>query len=315
MPTVSLNKILTNFIVKQALEIDIGGAPSRYTASTLGRLNPSNLPQLIMTGKAYDSPHTKGKDKKHRRTAEDLERGSGNALSDTILRLGGGDVIDDVLWKKERGEKLPWYKQLGGRVLQNPRTSLLGKAIGLPSTALQSAILPLFRMTSYNPYSDAAVNYTDDPVLTQHELGHAIDFNTLTDAKGDTSKSWIGRQGEGALRDLYTAVYSLPFVKLWHEAQANVESRKALVKAWEEDPDKSVSELREVLKRRAEVLPAGYGSYIGDSITPVWGGLPGLVAGKVYGLATSEDEDVEHKLTDKLKDREGKKDKKKSKKR
>ena len=287
-------------MVKQALDVVKGGPVSSWSAATLGRANPLTLFNLLMTRKAYSSPHTGDRFAKHKTTAEDIEAGAEEALSDTLLRLGGTDLIDDIIWKKEHGGgSLPWYKQLGGRALHNRRTGPLGKLMGYPSSIVSSLLAPLQRASHYNPYTDVATQFMDEPAVTQHELGHAIDFNTLIDTKkGEIPKSMLGRLGAGSLRDLYGLAYSLGPVALWHEAQANIESRKALVQAWEES-DRDPEKLRKILKRRAEVLPAGYGSYVGGKM-PYVGSLltiPGLVAGKGYGIQMAKNP---HYLNEKM---------------
>jgi hypothetical protein len=289
-----LSNGLQQFMIKQALDVVKGGPISSWIAATLGRANPLSLPNLLMSSKAYNSPHTGDRFAKHKTTAETIDAGAEEALSDHVLRLGGTDLIDDIIWKKEHGgDSLPWYKQLGGRVLHNRRTGPLGKLIGYPNSIFNSIMTSLTRMPHYNPYSDVSVNFMDEPALTQHELGHAIDFNTLTGSRGKdegaVSKSMLGRLGAGTLRDLYTFAYGLGPVALWHEAQANVESRKALVQAYEES-DRDPKKLRKILKRRAQVLPAGYASYIGAKLPglPRFSAIPAMLAGKGYGLMVGD---------------------------
>ena len=289
---------------KGALEVTKGGLPSSLVGATLGRANPGTLLNLIISRRAYHSPHTKGRLPKHRQIAEDIEAGSGDALSNTVLRLGGGDMIDDMIWKKETGKKLPWYKQLGGRVAQNPRTGPLGKLLGYPATVINDLSAPLARSDHYNPYTDAAHIYMDEPAVTSHEVGHAVDFNTLRDedketgeweAKGKIPKDFVPRAGKGTLRDLYGISRAIPGVPLWQEAQANIKSRKALVKSLKDNPER----LREILERRTQVLPSGYGSYVGSLGGGLVGGptgasvgaLAGLAGGKLTGLTMAKQKD------------------------
>jgi hypothetical protein len=287
---------------KGALDVVKGGVPSSMAAATLGRANPATLLNLMLSRRAYHSPHTKGRLTKHKQIAEDIEAGSGDALSNTVIRLGGGDMIDDMLWKKERGgEKLPWYKQLGGRVAHNPRTGPFSKLVGYPASFINSLSAPIARSDHYMPVTDAASIFMDEPAVTSHEVGHAVDFNTLGDeneetgeweAKGKIPKSFLGRQGKGTLRDLYMGSRAIPGMPLWQEAQANIKSRKALVKSLKDNPER----LREIIERRTEVLPAGYGSYAGGIAGGLLGGpaggavgaLGGMAAGKITGLSTAK---------------------------
>ena len=285
---------LHNLLTKEALDVDTGDPVSRWLAATVGRANPLALPALIATGRAYHSPHTKGRLKKHEAAARALEAGSGEALEDTVLRVGGGDLIDDIIWKKERGKDLPWYKQLGGRALHNPRTSILGKLLAYP-TSLGSYIAgSLVRAPHYNPYTDAAHNFFDEPSVTDHELGHAIDMNTMSgfleEDQDPKDFGFMRRQGAGLAHDIYGVGYGIPFANLYYEAQANIRSRKALVKAWKKlgkDPE----ELYRRIARRAETLPAAYGSYLaGNFLAPLGpiGLLGAMGAGKAYGLTMGD---------------------------
>lgn len=277
--------------VKQAIAVEEGGPISRVTASTLGRLNPLTLQSLLATSKAYSDPsrnllgqRDEDRVKKHEETARLMEQYDPEALKNTVLRLGGTDVVDDLLYQKERGRNLPWTQRIGGRVWQNPHTSIVGKALGTVSTPIQNLITVLTRGSNYNPYTDVATVYQNDDPVTEHELGHALDFNKLYGVRTGDAGSGFGnfmkRQGKGVLRDLYTAGYqALPPLRLLHEARANIESQKALNKSLQDSPET----LARRNKRRLEVLPAGYGSYIGDAVVPGIGGLPGMAVGRAIG--------------------------------
>jgi len=267
---------------KRALTVERGAPIGRFSANTLGRLNPFSLLNLILTSKAYHDPgKTPERREQHEETARLLEQYRPKALGNTELRLGGPNIIDDILWKKEApGQPLPWYKQLGGRVLHNPRTGPLGKVLGYPASVLNAMISPLFRASGYSPWTDTAEIYAHDNPITEHELGHAIDFNTFTNPTGKVP-GFLGRQAHGTARDLYMGAYmGLPPARLWHEAQANRRSFLALRKALKENPE----ELRQRMIRRSQVLPAGYGSYVGGAI-PTSGMEPllGMIVGKNLG--------------------------------
>jgi hypothetical protein len=266
---------------KVALDVEPGGLPSRMTASTLGRVG--GLLNLILTRRALHNPQAPGNAEKHKETAESFERVEPEALKDVVLRLGGTRTVDDVLLKKNRnGEQDPWYKRLGGRVWHNPHTSVLGKAYGSLATPLANVGAALQRGSHYNPFTNAIAQYMDEPAVTEHELGHAIDFNTIM---GKPSKHFLTRQMQGIGRDAYSAAYMQPFVpaaKLWHEGQANILSARTMHKAYADRPE----EERERQIRRWEVLPAGYGSYLGNAINPA-SALPtlaGILGGKVLGM-------------------------------
>ena len=65
-------------------------------------------------------------------------------------------------------------------------------------------VLPgrFFGGDNYNPYTNTINLYSDVPAIALHEAGHA---------KDTADKKWRGT---------YAAIYALPFVPLWHEAEA-----------------------------------------------------------------------------------------------
>lgn len=283
-------------LAKQAVHVEEGGTISRLAASTVGRLNPNSIPALLMSGRTYVDPSRtaiflKDKDKirKHKEEAEGIAEYDPEALKDTVVRLGGTNVIDDLLWKKNRGEDDPWYKRVGGRVFQNKKTGLISKVLGVPNTLVSSALMPLVRGSHYNPYSDAISEFSDEPAILQHELGHALDFNRLYGIRpGSKDDGFLKRQLKGLARDLYGLSYfGIPGGFLLHEARANQLSHAALKKHL----GANSPEYREMVKRRWEVLPAGYGSYLGAVATPFTAGavnpMTGMVIGKGIGRAMS----------------------------
>lgn len=292
------NKMKENNVEKKSsLVVEEGDPVSRVAASTLGRLNPSSLASLLLTANAYSDPSRNlrfGRDEKkikeHKHTASLLEKYDPDALKNTLLRLGGTNIIDDIFYKKNRGENLPWYKRIGGRVWHNPKTSIFGKLLGTVGVPLQSITTPLFRSSNYNPFSDVATVYQNEPAIVEHELGHALDFNKLYgirpgESKNKTFLNRISQELKGGLRDAYLSAYAyLPVTRLLHEAQANIESQKALNFSLKDDPD----ELKKRTLRRLQVLPAGYGSYVGGLIPVPFGDLIGAGTGKLVGLTSAE---------------------------
>lgn len=281
-------------LTKKAITTTRGGIGSRLMANTLGRLNPRSLFNLILTSKAYHDPSkTEQRRRQHEITAKLLEKIHPDALKHTKLRLGGMDLIDDILWKKENpGEPLPWYKQLGGRVLHNPRSGPIGKILGYPGTALGTLYANLSRASHYNPATDVATIYAHDNPVTEHELGHAIDFNRLF-GWGKVDPKLFKRIGKGTVRDLYGRATQIPPLFLWPEAQANLRSSRALEQALGE----STPRWHRRQERRWEVLPAGYGSYLGGAVAPLFppGPLVGLIGGKAYGLAHGHELERRHR--------------------
>lgn len=281
---------------KEAIDVEEGGPVSRVTASTLGRLNPLNLQLLLATRRAYSDPSRDlllKKDeerlRRHEETAKLMEQYDPEALQNTLVRLGGTNIVDDLFYQKDRGRNLPWTKRIGGRVWHNPHTSIAGKAIGTVATPLQSLLTPLMRASNYNPYTDVASVYQNEDPFVEHEIGHALDFNKLygmrTGGEGGGFRNFMKRQGKGALRDLYTAGYQrLPLLRLLHEARANIESQKALNAGLKDRPEELVA--RNI--RRLEVLPATYVGYAGDALGPNFGSLMGTAIGKRIGMRAAD---------------------------
>ncbi len=90
------------------------------------------------------------------------------------------------------------------RMWHNPRTSFLGKTLGLLThgpDALMAGPEDTVISPAYDPLSDVVYAPWRSDAASMHELGHAIDFN-----KGKVPQSWLGRQAKGLVRDLYTTV-------------------------------------------------------------------------------------------------------------
>ena len=105
---------------------------------------------------------------------------------------------------------------------------------------LQYTILPgrFFGGDHYNPYSNTINLYSESPAIAVHEGGHAKDF---------ANRRWKGS---------YAAIYMLPLVNLYHEAQATSDAIGYLI-AYE----------REALQAEGyHVLHPAYGTYVGGGI-------------------------------------------------
>tara|TARA_R110000824_G_scaffold33844_1_gene108114 strand:- start:251 stop:1489 length:1239 start_codon:yes stop_codon:yes gene_type:complete len=266
---------------KQAASMGQPGAVGSALADTIGRVisGLTITPSLVGGKSAFKNPRKNRKS--HEESLELLSKARPNALSDTKLRLGAPNLFDDMLWKEEgEGESLPWYKQLGGRIAHNKRTGPLGKVLGYPRAPLKWLLTSLTRSPHYDPATDVAHNMWDNKAVTEHELGHAMDFNSLTN-DGKVPETMLGRAGSGTARDLYEAAYSIPMANLYHENEANRESEEALRDVLPKE------EFLERTKARGKVLPSGYGSYIGGGIgnllAPGAGGLAGGIAGAAVG--------------------------------
>ena len=168
-------------LAKLAATMGDPGAVSSVLADTVGQVaNAANIVPCVVAGSSsFKNPRKNKED--HEDSLKTLASSRPDALSDTELRLGGPNLWQDMVWKKERdGEDLPWYKQLGGRILQNKRSGPLGKLLGYPTATLRYLLTSLMRSPHYDTSSDTAHNMMDNKSITEHELGHAIDFNSLT---------------------------------------------------------------------------------------------------------------------------------------
>jgi hypothetical protein len=271
---------------KKAVDVERGGVLSRALASTVGHVGGAlaGLPILGLrshvnptqwkgeSGSIFDkniaADDTRGQ--KHLAIAKDMERVNPRALKDTRVYLGGPNLLSEYV-----------------RMYRNPRTSLPMKALGTLSLPLTAAVANLHRSSMYSPLTNSVYMMGDKPSVLTHELGHALDFNSRP-----LAKTWLGRQGRGLMHDAYALSRAVPTLggpaALLQEERANTLSRINLEKAYKNDPDK----LNEIMDERQRILPAGYGSYIGNAIggnTPLAGpaALAGMIGGKAYGLGTS----------------------------
>ena len=256
---------------KRAVTVSTGGLPSQLVADTLGRL--VTAPYLAFDHRWLQNPAlTRARREAVRRDAERLAGVTGDALSNTHIRLGGTDLIDDVLWRRRvRGEApRPWKKRIGGRLWQNPRVGVPMKVLGTVLVPLNNRTAALTRGTHYNLLTDTVVKFDNDPAVTEHELGHAIDFNTAAHPTGRISSDPEQRRA-----DRKKLMEALMRPVLTMEQQANQRSEEALRKALKDDPEL----LRERLLLRAKTLPAAYWTYE----APVWPyGLP--ILGEILAL-------------------------------
>ena len=268
-------------LVKQAINVERAGLPSRALASTVGHLGglASGLPILTLkshvnptniegaSGGWNDAEISEDDERavKLRQLAQDMEKANPQALGTHNVVLGGTRLTRDI-----------------PRIIRNPRTSILGKGLGLATYPITAALMNSVRGSHYNPFSDTTHLYGNSPATLTHELGHALDFNERPVPQGTGVSGWLKRQGGGLMRDGYMLSRSLTPLMLYQEAAANIKSEDALRKVYKNDPQK----LNKILDDRQKVLPAGMGSYLGSVAGPM-GPLAGLAAGKLYGLSQS----------------------------
>lgn len=271
----------TPHFLKTAIDVARGDLPSRAIASTVGHAGifPISLlltPQTHVNPtdwrgeKGYLDPTPSKQDQKAKRMqqlARAMARARKYELQDHQVYLGGPDTIRDVQ-----------------RIINNPRTSVLGKTLGIASYPAMWLNLNLRRSNAYSPLTNSTYLYANSPAILSHELGHAIDFNSWRmpqyNDKENKMWTWLKRQGVGLARDAHTLSNIIPGFTLYNEARANLLSAQALRKSLKRNP----KFLNQVLRERQRVLPAGYGSYVGGTFLGPAGALPGLAGGKLLGL-------------------------------
>lgn len=271
----------TAAFVKTAIDIARGDLPSRAISSTIGHAGifPISLlltPQTHVNPsdwrgeKGYLDPTPSKEDaraKKLQQVARAMERSRKYELQDHQVYLGGPRTFRDIR-----------------RIVENPRTSVFGKTLGLASYPAQWLNLNLRRSNAYSPLTNSTYLYANSPAILSHELGHAIDFNSWRMPKYSDKENkiwtWMKRQGVGLARDAHTLSNIIPGFTLYNEARANSLSAEALKKSLKRNPKL----LNQILSERQQVLPAGYGSYAGAFLGGPAGALPGMAAGKLYGL-------------------------------
>lgn len=249
--------------LKAAAEVVNGGPISSGVANTVGHVGSLLNLGFLMTPDVHGDPRKNRK--AHEERVRQFEEVRPQELGDVKVRLGGTDLGDDLK-----------------RVFTNQRTGPIGKVLGTLSAPIAALTTPLTRGSHYNPHSNTVVQYADSLPITEHELGHAIDFN-----KTPVPKGFLARQWAGTKRDAYGLLYANPLLRLWHEGKANTESASALQDALKHRPD----ELAEARHERWKTLPVGYGSYVGNAAKSI--GLPGstalgMFAGKGVGLVADE---------------------------
>ena len=250
----------TRYLTKAAARLVDPGLVTTAVSDTAGRaLGPLNITPLVVAGTDFFRNPRKRTDE-HDAVVREFSKSQPDALADTVVRLGGPNIWQDMAWANPRDPSAPWYRRIGGRVLQNPRTGPLGKTLGYATAPLRAALASLTRAPHYDQYSDAVNNPIHSVPIAEHELGHAIDFNTMDGSGGRVSKSMLGRLGRGTLRDLYSLAYAIPGANLYHEARANIASDAAI-----RDQAPSADAYADRAVARSKVLSSGYGSYLGNA--------------------------------------------------
>jgi hypothetical protein len=138
---------------------------------------------------------------KVRRLVEAYEQEYPQELSDTDIIHGGGMNPFRTLKKH----------------FTNKRTGIVGKTLGLPTTAVGMFGGSLLRQPLYSPYADEVYDPWDNGGVLSHELGHAIDYNS---EPIDKDTPFIKKQWSKLKRDMYPVLRNFPGGSLYQEAKA-----------------------------------------------------------------------------------------------
>lgn len=262
--------------------VTTGDALSTGVSSTLGRLGTAaNIIAPVITPttafrNAYSSndhgmdnltsQSTDQRARIVRKVLNGMQKGNDGRLDDVAIRLGGGRYFADL-----------------GRTLTNPRTSLLGKALGAMTHPGTYGLTSALRSDHYDPHSNTVRVYTPNAAFLTHELGHALDFNRKL-TKDEKSKGIFNpiQNIKNLPRDLYGLARGIPLpgtpVTLWQESAANLRSAKQIEKGFNQKAKDILHESRN------GVLPAAFGSYVGNAVHPL-AALPGVGVGLAAGLS------------------------------
>jgi len=126
--------------------------------------------------------------------------------------------------------------------------------LGLPTTLLSDVLLPgrlLPLGDYYNPFTNTAHLYSDDPAILMHEAGHAYDFATFPH------------------RGTYALLRFVPFVDLYQEWRASDEAMRYILES--EDRDAEYHAYR--------TLWPAFGTYVGAYAPIPFGSYAGALLG------------------------------------
>jgi len=171
------------------------------------------------------------------------------------------------------------------RLFKNRSMNIFWRAtFGLLSTTIYT-ILPgrVFGGDNYNPYTNTISIYSDHPAILLHEGGHAKDL--------------YNRPYKG----LYSAIYVIPGVALWHEAEATGDTIGYL-----RDKEQVADE-----KSAYRILYPAYGTYLGGALTDLFPvdlgpgyliqlgvAIPGHLVGQIKAVTIDEKKPVRDETTD-----------------
>ena len=245
---------------KEAATIETPSELSRGWSDTGGRLLSA-----LSLGLPIISPHhlvtSAHQEKKHiHKVMKQIEAGAPKgSLKDTIVRAGGGAPIKDLIRAWTRENSTVGDKALG--------------TLAFPGSVVGN----INRADHLNGPANTVTVHGASPSILSHEMGHAIDFNT------------VGGSDANALRSLYGLAYSVPFANLWHEGRANQTSGDAI----QESPKMTQKEKDIFESERVQTLPSAYSTYLTGNIARVFppaalGMLPVAAGTKLVTMLVGE---------------------------
>jgi len=134
------------------------------------------------------------------------------------------------------------------RILRNKQLSTPSKMLGIATLPGTAAISTLLRADNYNPFSDMATMFNNEPAILRHELGHAQDFK---------SRKYPG---------LYALSRYLPPMVLYQEWKAykNAIAAATSAESKKEDPaEGETKKSKKKLDKMKRLLYMAFGTYAG----------------------------------------------------
>ena len=295
--------------IKKAIKVDVGGR----VVGLINRLTSFFEPSAYILPEAYRNilSEKSPEFKRVKEFAEKIQQAADGEIDKRVLEelqlyTGGPDIINDIIFLKDKDK--PWYKRLGGRVWHlpyNPIHKTLHTLI-YPFQVLNT-LLPI--SAYYSPITHSIVKAESEPAVLLHELGHALEYgrDLYTTEKMPFLKKLLYQltplfrrqafyeaySGKGKVPSIpvkglvFNLLRSLSAVSppaiLSRERLANVLSYQILGRAVE----KGLIDKKEALKivrKRSEILPAAYSSYVlATSILPFLSLHPSLLRAMQIG--------------------------------
>lgn len=247
--------------VKEAADVqDARSGLSGTVARTLGTINPNTLIGAIALSPHNPRRHLEGlTPEQAKRLADAADKDYGDLVSDTKVRVGGGDLLDD-------------YK----RIVRSDRLSLPEKVLGLVGSTPIGVMAPLGRADHFNPFSNTVHSYSGDPAVLGHELGHAADINRFSGAGGAVYRTGrmlsslagsVGATSLGASSEVAKAVGGLAAqpLTLYMEGKATQNALQGDALKRELAEQYGTDDLEEGSAQARNILIPAYGSYLGGA--------------------------------------------------